>query len=178
MAPRGRGTGLRAQATRLTEVIEPVANHVGFDLEHVSVSRVGRRHLVRVIIDSDSGVDLDGIAEVSRSVSVALDAAEQAGSVLVAGEYVLEVSSPGVDRPLAQPRHWRRNRGRLVSVTVSEHGTTGQLTGRIVDADDEQVVLEVDGTARTFSYGQLGSGRVQVELRRLEEEAPGEGEPT
>lgn len=176
MAPQGRGTGLRAQATRLTEVIEPVANRAGFDLEKVSVSRVGRRHLVRVIIDSDSGVDLDAIAEVSRSVSVALDAAEETGSVLVAGEYVLEVSSPGVDRPLAQPRQWRRNRGRLVAVTVSDQGSTGQLTGRIVSADDEQVTLEVDGTVRTFSYGQLGPGRVQVELRRLEEDDAGEGE--
>jgi ribosome maturation factor RimP len=177
MAPRGRGTGLRAQATRLHKIIEPVANRAGFDLENVMVSRVGRRHLVRVIIDSDAGVDLDGIAAVSRSVSTALDAAEDAGDTLMAGEYVLEVSSPGVDRPLTEPRHWRRNRGRLVTVATSEQGTTRQVTGRIVDADDARVMFDLDGGAREVPYEHLGTGRVQVELRRLEEDQ-GEGEPT
>lgn len=176
MAPRGRGTGPRAQATRLTEVIEPVANRAGFDVEGVTVSRAGRRHLVRVVIDSDHGVDLDDIAGVSRSVSTALDAAEEAGETLVTGEYVLEVSSPGVDRPLAHPRHWRRSRGRLVSVAVTEDGISRQVTGRVLAADDTRVVLDVDGGTRQFRYDDLGAGRIQVELRRLEEEEPGEGE--
>jgi ribosome maturation factor RimP len=177
MTPRGRGTGLRARADRLTEVIAPVARQAGYDLEHVTVSRVGRRHLVRVIIDSDTGVDLDGIAAVSRKVSAALDAAEQAGGTLVSGEYVLEVSSPGVDRPLTQPRHWRRNRGRLVTVAVTGQGATRRVTGRIVDAGEQGVALEVDGAVREMAFEDLGAGRVQVELRPLEEDQ-GEGEST
>jgi ribosome maturation factor RimP len=176
MAPRARGVGLRAQAGRLNEIIAPVTDRAGFDLEGVTVSRVGRRHLVRVVIDRDAGVDLDAIAEVSRSVSAALDSAEQAGDTLVAGEYVLEVSSPGVDRPLTQPRHWRRNRGRLVSVTVSAPQAT-RLTARIVAVDDAGVVLDVDGAARRFGYEHLGAGRIQVELGGVEADH-GEGEST
>ena len=68
----------------------------------------------------------------SRAVSAALDAAEEAGDAVVPGEYVLEVSSPGVDRPLTEPRHWRRNVGRLVAVTVTGEG---QVTGRVVAAE-------------------------------------------
>jgi ribosome maturation factor RimP len=178
-----RGTGPRAQAARLAEVIAPVAADAGFDLEDVRVSRVGRRHLVRVVIDRDGGVDLDAIAEVSRSVSTALDAAERAGDQVVAGEYVLEVSSPGVDRPLTESRHWRRNVGRLVTVPVHEEGVTRHLTGRVAAADERRVMLEVGDGARELPLEQLGAGRVQVELdRRLgeggaDDQDVGEGEP-
>jgi ribosome maturation factor RimP len=79
---------------------------------------------------------------------------------------VLEVSSPGVDRPLTEPRHWRRSVGRLVTVPVAGEG---RRTGRVVAAAASGVTLEVDGVPRELGYGQLGPGRVQVELRRLEE---------
>lgn len=162
--PAGRPgqAGLAALADRLCGVIEPVTGQAGVDLERVMVSRVGRRHLVRVIVDGDQGVGLDAIAEVSRAVSDALDAAEESGAAVVPGEYVLEVSSPGVERPLTEPRHWRRNLGRLV--TVAAEGRS--LTGRIVEATTEAVVLEVDGDRHRLLYRQLGSGRIQVELRR------------
>ena len=173
--PAGRPArgGRPALTDRLTEVIEPVTERAGFDLERVTVSRVGRRHSVQVVIDGDDGVGLDVIAEVSRAVSTALDTAEESGAAVVPGEYVLEVSSPGVDRPLTEPRHWRRNVGRLVSVPGSEGGS---LTGRIVEASAEGVVLEVGGTPRQLPYRQLGAGRVQVELRRPDGDS-GDGDP-
>ncbi|MBM0279960.1 ribosome maturation factor RimP [Micromonospora tarensis] len=175
-----RGGDLAARRARLRAVIEPVVTEAGYDLEDLSVSRAGRRHVVRVLVDADGGIDLDAVADVSRAVSVALDAAEEAGGDIVAGEYQLEVSSPGVDRPLTLPRHWRRNVGRLVKVTV--RGATGlpgqrgeqpagdrQLTGRVVAADDEGVRLETDDGPAAWAYAQLGPGRVQVEFTRLAE---------
>ncbi|SIN38560.1 ribosome maturation factor RimP [Micromonospora cremea] len=175
-----RGGDLAARRTRLRAVIEPVVNGVGYDLEDLSVSRAGRRHVVRVIVDADGGIDLDAVADVSRAVSAALDAAEETGGDIVAGEYQLEVSSPGVDRPLTLPRHWRRNVGRLVKVTVrgaaALPGQRGeqpagdrQLTGRVVGADDDGVQLETDDGRSTWAYAQLGPGRVQVEFTRLAE---------
>lgn len=120
---RGRPrVDLAARRARLRSVIEPVLTGSGYDLEDLTISRAGRRHVVRVIVDSDAGVTLDDVADVSRAVSAALDRAEETGPELIAGEYQLEVSSPGVDRPLTQPRHWRRNRGRLVRVTVTGAG--------------------------------------------------------
>ncbi|MFF5179123.1 ribosome maturation factor RimP [Micromonospora sp. NPDC000316] len=177
--PRGGGD-LAARRTRLRAVIEPVVNDAGYDLEDLSVSRAGRRHVVRVIVDTDGGIDLDAVAVVSRAISAALDAAEEASGDILAGEYQLEVSSPGVDRPLTLPRHWRRNVGRLVKVTVrgaaALPGQRGeqpsgdrQLTGRVVGADDETVQLETDAGRDSWAYAQLGPGRVQVEFTRLAE---------
>lgn len=175
---RDRG-GLATLRQRLTDVIAPVTRRAGFDLERVAVSRIGRRHSVQVVVDRDEPLGLDAIAEVSRVVSEALDAAEQRGGTVVPGEYVLEVSSPGVDRPLTEPRHWRRNVGRLVTVPVDGSA----VTGRVVAAGDTGVTLDVDGdgSARELAYQRLGAGRVQVELRRIEEEEPPEatdGEPS
>jgi ribosome maturation factor RimP len=147
---------------RLRAVVAPVVAGAGYDLEDLTVHRMGRRHLLRLAVDSDQGVDLDRVADLSRGISAALDAAEAAEGDLVPGEYELEVGSPGVDRPLTAPRHWRRNRGRLVQVRAAGR----QLTGRVTDADDAGVVLDVDGAARRFAYPELGPGRVQVEFTR------------
>jgi ribosome maturation factor RimP len=163
-----RDAGVRdagAHRERLRKVVEPVVVAAGFDLEDLDVSRVGRRHLLRVAVDSDKGVDLDAVAEVSRAVSAALDEAEASGDELIAGEYELEVGSRGVDRPLTEPRHWRRNRTRLVLVDVA--GTP--VTGRVTAVTDSGVTLDVEGTARTVAFEDLGPGRVQVEMKRLAE---------
>jgi len=104
-----------ATAQHLLEVLAPVVSATGHDLEDVNVTSAGRRSLVRVVVDADGGVDLDAVAEVSRVVSEALDA-DAPGGPAFAGPYVLEVTSPGVDRPLTEPRHWRRAVGRLVQV--------------------------------------------------------------
>ncbi|WP_025619186.1 ribosome maturation factor RimP [Salinispora cortesiana] len=166
-----RGGDLASRRARLHEVVEPVVGEAGYDLEELSISRAGRRHVVQVIVDADGGIDLDAVAEVSRAVSAALDAAEEARGDLVAGEYQLEVSSPGVSRPLTLPRHWRRNTGRLVRVMVRADTGDRQVTGRVVEADDEQVVLETDAGRAGWRYAELGPGRVQVEFTR-----PGEAD--
>lgn len=166
--------GLTALRDRLTGVIRPVTEQAGFDLERVSVSRVGRRHQVQVVVDRDEGVGLDAIAEVSREVSAALDGADQSGDAVIPGEYVLEVSSPGVERPLTEPRHWRRNLGRLVSVPVTGEG---RLTGRVLAADPDGVRLGLDEQVRELPYARLGAGRVEVELRHLEEDQQDGSDP-
>ena len=152
---------LAAAKARVTAVIEPVIAAAGFDLEEVAISRAGRRHVVRVLVDADGGINLDGVAVVSREISNALDAADESGEEVLPGEYQLEVSSPGVDRPLTAPRHWRRNVGRLVAVTVA--GTS--LTGRLSAADDDGIVLD----GRALAYSELGPGKVQIEFKRLDE---------
>ncbi|HVQ96562.1 MAG TPA: ribosome maturation factor RimP [Mycobacteriales bacterium] len=154
-----------SQRERLAAVLEPVVNAAGYDLEEITVTPAGRRRLVRVVVDADDGVSLDDVADVSRAISVALD--EQDG-VVGAAPYVLEVSSPGVDRPLTSTRHWQRATGRLVQVPVREKGT---LTGRVRRADAAGVLLEVAGTEHEFGYEVLGTGRVQVEFSREEGEA-------
>jgi len=84
---------------------------------------------------------------------------------VLAGDYQLEVGSPGVDRPLTLPRHWRRNVGRLVTVAAAGRS----LTGRVTAADDTGVVLDVDGNVNRVPYAELGPGKVQIEFKRLDE---------
>jgi ribosome maturation factor RimP len=146
---------------RLLALLTPVVEKSGYDLEDISVTPAGRRSLVRVSVDADGGIDLDAVAEVTRAVSEALDA-ETPGGPSFAGPYVLEVSSPGVDRPLTEPRHWRRNLNRLVSVTVDGK----QLTGRITAVDDAGVTLRDGNGTRQLSWNGLGPGKVQIEFNR------------
>src|SRR3954451_9052582 len=172
-----RGTPRTDPATsRLAGWIEPVVGSAGYDLEDLVVSRAGRRSVVRVVIDRDEGVTLDDIAEVSRAVSAALD--ENDGE-LGRAPYVLEVTSPGVDRPLTEARHWRRNVGRLVAVPVGPTGATEKVTGRITEVGDAGVLLAVEAagkpgakkrppTPRRVPWAELGAGQVQVEFGRPE----------
>jgi ribosome maturation factor RimP len=155
----------------LARLLEPVVTEAGLDLETVKVTPAGRRKLVRLIVDADGGVGLDDIAEISREVAARLDASGAMGEV----PYTLEVSSPGVDRPLTEPRHWRRAVGRLVSVPLtatdgnSSAGTAPPrraptISGRILVASQTTVTLDVDGDQAEFDYAELGPGRVQVEF--------------
>jgi len=149
----------------IAQLIEPVIAEAGFDLEDLVLHRMGRAMVLRVVIDGDAGVSLDAAAAISGTLSRLLDAAAT-DDMLGKTSYTLEVTSPGVDRPLTTPRHWRRNSGRLVRVSTPQ----GELSGRIQRADDTGVTLLLEGeVARTLPYGQLGPGAVQLEFRRLEE---------
>jgi ribosome maturation factor RimP len=164
----GPATGdLAEHRSRLTVIISPVVAKAGYDLEELAVVRMGRRYVVRVTIDRDGGVPLDDVADIARAISAELDEAESASGEFIAGEYQLEVSSPGVDRPLTLPRHWRRNIGRLVRAKVDGH----TVVGRVVAATDDAVTLDVDGVERTVSYDTLGRGRVEVEFSRIDDVA-------
>lgn len=151
---------------RLVQELTPVVAAAGADLEELAVSKAGRRSVVRVVIDADAGVTLDDVAAVSRALSEALDELDAREPALLAGAYVLEVSSPGVDRPLTAPQHWRRNLGRLVTV----HRTDAEpVTGRVLRADDEPtgaLVLDVDGAEQSLPYGEVVRGQIQVEFNR------------
>lgn len=154
---------MTAQPANLDSAVESrvhdAVTDAGFELESLEDTRVGQRWLIRLIVDSDVGVGLDDIAAVSRAVSLVLDQCDD----LIAGPYTLEVTSPGVDRPLTQPRHWRRNRLRLVRVALV---AGGELVGRIGDCNDEGVTLLVSGSLRRMRYAELHRAVVEVEFRQ------------
>ena len=154
----------------LENFLRPIVEQFGCDLEAAEVTSAGgRRRQLRVLVDRDGGISMDDITEVSRAISKALDADDR---IMGNGAYYLEVSSPGVDRPLTLPRHWRRNVSRLVAVTL----TAGEkVTGRIKSASEEAAELDVDGKARTVPYADVAKAKVQIEFNRAagtEEPAP------
>lgn len=156
-----------SHSAAVRSAIEPVISALGLDLEDVDVHASGKRRRVCVIVDRDGGIDLDGIAATSRAVSDALDASDAMGD----DAYTLEVTSPGIDRPLTLPRHWRRNLGRRVRVHLSDGSIAD---GRIRDVDDDGVALVTDAKGKPESverrvpWVDAARGEVQVEFRRPE----------
>jgi ribosome maturation factor RimP len=143
-------------------VLEPVVVAAGFELDALDVRSAGRRHTVRLVVDSDAGVGLDDIAHLSRAASDVLDRHEH----LVGGSYTLEVTSPGVDRPLTAPRHWRRAHLRLVAVRPHPGSELGSepFQGRVGRAGDDAVTLLVDGALRQVRYADVAHAAVEVEF--------------
>jgi ribosome maturation factor RimP len=171
-------TGSRSGSTRalgaaIAEILTPVAVAAGFDVEEVEVLPAGRRRVVRVTVDRDGGLDLDAVAEISRAFDTALDAGD-VDQLLGRTAYTLEVTSPGVERPLTELRHWRRAVGRLVEAPLRAGGTAD---GRLLATEGSTVTIETTAGARTFSFEELGRGRVVVEFNRPDPPARAEGEP-
>lgn len=158
---------------RLTEELTGHLLPLGLDVESVELTPAGRRRVLRVAVDKDGGVTMDEVAEATREISRLLDSSEVMGEQ----PYTLEVTSPGVDRPLTLPRHWRRNQGRLVRVTTTDGATilgrvvrcrvpepsAGSSAGSSAGAAGE-VELEVDGTVRVLDLSEVAKALVQVEL--------------
>lgn len=152
-----------SQTKAMRSVCEPIVAGHDCDLEDVIIRRAGKRRLVRLVIDHGAGgLTLDLVALISRDISAALDA----GSVLGDAPYVLEVSSPGVDRPLREARHWDRAVGRLVRITPR---TGDPFEGRLRARAHDDVVLDVDGRETTLALGDISQARVQVEFSRIED---------
>jgi ribosome maturation factor RimP len=151
-----------ADRDSLLALLRPVVQDHGLDLEDVVVTPAGRRRMLRVVVDRDGGLGLDTVAEVSSVVSRSLDDS----GVMGGAPYVLEVTSPGVDRPLTERRHWRRNLRRLVTVSTAESTT---LEGRLTEVDDDGIGVDVDGAVTRLAWDRVSRGRVQVEFNRREE---------
>lgn len=145
---------------QLTDLLRPVVERAGLDLEDVAVNRAGSRSVVRVVVDADGGLDLDAVAEVSREVATVLDDADD----VLRGAYVLEVTSPGVDRPLTAPRHWRRALTRKVAVTRTDgREVVGRLTEADESADGSATLIGDDGPVQV-RYADVRRAAVQVEF--------------
>jgi ribosome maturation factor RimP len=146
----------------ITRLVAPIAAGHGLEIDRIEVSAAGRRSVVQIFLDGDGpaglGPSLDQIAETTRGVSIALDTSD----ISKGRAYTLEVSSRGVGRPLTEPKHYRRNRGRLVELTTDD----GPLTGRIVGSDDDSVEIDVDGHPRQVLLTTVSKALVQVELNR------------
>jgi ribosome maturation factor RimP len=159
-------------AEKITAVLDEVVRASDMDLEGVRITAAGRRRLLRIVVDADGGVSLDDIARVSRNISAALDDSPVMGEL----PYTLEVSSPGVDRPLTERRHWRRNIGRLVTVPLTGSAGAGPaedevpatVAGRITGASADAITLEVDGQSCQFGYGDLGPGKIKIEFAPID----------
>lgn len=145
--------------SRLEPIVADAVEGAGFELDSIDVQQASRRKLVKVVVDGDDGVDSDQIAAVSRKVSGALDRHED----VLAGAYTLEVTSPGVTRPLTKPRHWRRAKYRQVRITPTEGA---DFLARVGDAGERAVRVLVGSTVRNLAYADVVKAVVEIEFRQ------------
>ncbi|MEN9542711.1 MAG: hypothetical protein RL239_364 [Actinomycetota bacterium] len=149
-------------ANNLIELLGPVITKAGFVLEEITVTPVGKRRLVAVVIDQEeSNPSLDEVTVVSKEVSAILDNYSQMGEM----PFTLEVTTPGIDKPLVLPRHWKKNIGRLVKITPKQGE---KYVARIKGFADDQVTLELKNEILVLSLNDVAKAQIEVEFNRKE----------
>ncbi|MFV8380388.1 ribosome maturation factor RimP [Corynebacterium hindlerae] len=146
---------------KITELIAPVLSSYNMDLEGMKITKAGAKSVVAIAVDRDERPDLDLLEVISNDIGAALDQAESRGDVSFGPGYSLEVTTPGVDKPLTQPRHWRRNRGRKVAVTRDGQRSFARI-GALNDAETDVILITRDGKKLGVQNLELASGAVAV----------------
>ena len=148
---------------KITELVQPAVEKAGFFLEDVHVVSPGKHRIITCIVDGQTPLNLDQVTSVSRDISELLDAA----SFLDETPFTLEVTSPGVDRPLTLARHWQKNLNRLVKV-VKLDGSV--INGRITTIEESHVLLieDIKGKPKehTVLFADIKRATVEIEFNR------------
>jgi len=139
--------------------ITPAIEAAGCYLEEVTLTPAGKRKIMTVIVDGDTNLSLDQVTAVSKEVSAIVEVLPALGDT----PFTLEVTSPGVDRPLTKPRHWRKNHGRLINATLV---TDKSVKGRI--GDSTEIDVEIDAVKIAFS--EIKKALVEVEFKSLKKD--------
>jgi len=149
-------------ASNLTELLNPAVTRAGFVLEEVTVTPVGKRRLISVVVDCENrNPSLDEVTVVSKEVSAILDTYSQLGEM----PFTLEVTTPGIDRPLTELRHWKKNVGRLVKITPH---MGEKYVSRIKEVLAREVILENKGKEVTVAFSDISRAQIEVEFNRKE----------
>ena len=151
---------------QISELVTPAVSDQGFYLEDVHVATPGSHRIVTCIVDGDASLNLDQVTTVSRVISELLDEAAFMGET----PFTLEVTSPGVDRPLTQPRHFAKNIDRLLKIVKLDGG---EVTGRILSNTDHDVTLTVtvkkETLEQTVSLNEIKRAVVEIEFNRKDD---------
>jgi len=151
---------------QISELVTPAVSDQGFYLEDVHVATPGSHRIVTCIVDGDASLNLDQVTTVSRVISELLDEAAFMGET----PFTLEVTSPGVDRPLTQPRHFAKNIDRLLKI-IKLDGS--EVTGRILSNTDQDVTLTVavkkETIEQTVSLSEIKRAVVEIEFNRKDD---------
>jgi len=141
----------------ISAAITPALSDLGFYLEDITITSAGRRSMITVIVDGDTHLSLDQVTVATKAISEIVENIQSLGQA----PFTLEVTSPGLDRPLTKPRHWRKNIDRLVKIVLLDGK---EIKGRVKDATeisatvDEQVVKFSDIKRATLEidFKQVG----------------------
>ncbi|MDA2993723.1 MAG: ribosome maturation factor RimP [Actinomycetota bacterium] len=149
----------------ITDLISPAVSEAGFFLEEVQIASPGSHRIITCVVDGQTPLNLDQVTVASRLISELLDTAEFMGETA----FTLEVTSPGIDRPLTHPRHWRKNLTRLIKVTLLDGSTT---IGRLTEFNESNAILveNIKGRIKEHSiaFADIKRAVVEIEFNRKE----------
>jgi ribosome maturation factor RimP len=146
---------------RVTEIAQPILNSLGLELVEVGYSSGGRKGLLRVFIDKSEGVTLDDCEKVSQYLGHALDVEDP-----IPNPYTLEVSSPGLDRPLKRREDFTRNVGKLVRIkTLKPIHYDHTFIGRLTDVGESDIQITMtNGKVLAIPFQEIAAARLEVEF--------------
>lgn len=148
---------MRKNKQYLLELLEPSLEAMGYELVHIEFATQDKQSILRVYIDAVGGIGLEDCETVSRQLSVVLDV-----EASLTGAYSLEVSSPGLDRPLVKPDHFMKFIGDRAKITTYGHILgRRRFTGQMVNANQQAVTVEIDGESYELPYSEIESARLQ-----------------
>lgn len=140
----------------ISAVITPALASIGFYLEDLTITSAGRRSIITVIIDGDSHLSLDQVTVATKTISELIENISNLGD----SSFTLEVTSPGLDRPLTKPRHWQKNIDRLVKVIMLD---TKEIKGRIKSANNDSVLIDENN----IFFVDMKRATLEVEFKQV-----------
>jgi ribosome maturation factor RimP len=136
-------------------VITPAIESLGFYVEDITITSAGKRSMLTVIVDGDTHLSLDQVTVATKAISEIVENLPTLGN----NPFTLEVTSPGLDRPLTKPRHWRKNQDRLIKIVLTDGK---EIKGRIKDSNEESVTVD----EQTIKFADVKRATLEVEFKK------------
>jgi ribosome maturation factor RimP len=141
---------------QVAAVITPAIQALGFYVEDISITSAGRRSMLTVIVDGDTHLSLDQVTVATKAISEIVENLPTLGN----NPFTLEVTSPGLDRPLTKPRHWRKNKDRLIKIVLNNGK---EINGRIKDSTDDEVIVDEQKVA----FVDIKRATLEIEFKQV-----------
>ena len=141
---------------QVAAVITPAIQALGFYVEDISITAAGRRSMLTVIVDGDTHLSLDQVTVATKAISEIVENLPTLGN----NPFTLEVTSPGLDRPLTKPRHWRKNKDRLIKIVLNDGK---EVTGRIKDSTEADVTVD----EQNIKFADIKRATLEIEFKQV-----------
>jgi ribosome maturation factor RimP len=140
----------------ISDAVTPALSALGFYLEDVTITSAGRRSMLTIIVDGDTHLSLDQVTSATKAIGEIVESIQSLGET----PFTLEVTSPGLDRPLTKPRHWRKNIDRLVKIVLLDGK---EIKGRIKAASENSATVD----ASEIKFSDIKRASLEVEFKQV-----------
>jgi len=140
----------------ISAAITPALSDLGFYLEDITITSAGRRSMLTIIVDGDTHLSLDQVTVATKAISEIVENIQSLGQA----PFTLEVTSPGLDRPLTKPRHWRKNIDRLVKIVLSDGK---EIKGRVKDATEISATVD----EQVVKFSDIKRATLEIEFKQV-----------